>query len=132
MLPNYRFIVRTLHYFYIVLDYSWFLELHLNRYKLLIFLQLFIHQVLFFGVLVTIFASLIVDLFVRIGQIIVCWYWNLSSGVISNCLWYVYKPDIQIFFPYRFVEGRGEVSGWVFRILCFNPVLALRFRKTSS
>ena len=72
----------TFRYFYIVFDYSWFLELKLNRYKLLIFLRLFIHQVLLFGFLVIIFVSLIVDLFICIDRISVHWYQKLSLGVI--------------------------------------------------
>ena len=36
--------------------------------------------------------------------------------MLENYLWGVSKPDIQIFFPNRFVEGRGEGAGWVFVI----------------
>ena len=58
----------------------------------------FIHQLLFFQVLLIIFASLIVDLFVCIDWISVYWFWNLSLLVIENCPWAVSKPDIQICF----------------------------------
>ena len=34
--------------------------------------------------------------------------WNLSLGVLESCQWDVSKPGIWIFFPCRFVEGRGE------------------------
>ena len=41
--------------------------------------------------------------------IIVHWSWNLSSGVIENRQWSVYKLDIQICFPRMILEGSGEV-----------------------
>ena len=59
MLSNNRLIKLTFHYFYIIFDYSWFIELNLNQYMLLLFLWLFIHHFFFFGVLVVIFASLV-------------------------------------------------------------------------
>ena len=99
MLSNDCLIEITFHYFYFLFEYSWFLELQFNRYKLLLFLRFIISQILFFGVLGIIFASLIVDLFVQIYWISVYWPWNLSSGLIENCLWAVSKPDIRIFFP---------------------------------
>ena len=34
--------------------------------------------------------------------------WILSLGVLENCYWALYKPDIRIFSPRRFVEGCGE------------------------
>ena len=49
MLSNYRFIKITLHYFYIVLIYSWFIKLQLNQFDLLLFIWLFIHQVFSLG-----------------------------------------------------------------------------------
>ena len=36
--------------------------------------------------------SLIVDFFVRVNRIIVHWFWNLSLGVITNCMWDLLKP----------------------------------------
>ena len=48
MLSNDCSIKLTLHSFYILFDYSWFIELELNWYKVLLFIQLFINQVLFF------------------------------------------------------------------------------------
>ena len=66
---------------------------------MLLFIRLFIHQLLFLGFLVIIFAWFVFDLFVRIYRIRVHWYQNLSSGVIKNCLWDVYKPYIWICFP---------------------------------
>ena len=63
--------------------FSWCLELQFNRYKLLLFLRFIIRQLLFFGVLVVIFASLIFDLFVCIDSINVHWSWNLSLGVVE-------------------------------------------------
>ena len=53
------------YHFYIVFNYYWFLVLQFNQYKVLLFIWLFIHQVLFFGFLVIIFVSLIVDLFLH-------------------------------------------------------------------
>ena len=42
-------------------------------------------------------------LLVCINPISVHLSWKLSAGVLSNCLWVVYKPDIRIYFPWRFV-----------------------------
>ena len=50
---------------------------------LLLFLQLIIRQVLFFGVSVIIFASFIVDPFVYIDWISVNLNWNFSLGVLE-------------------------------------------------
>ena len=47
-------------------------------------------------------------MYILIYQISIHWSWYLSSGVIENCLWAVSKPDIQICFPRRLEEGRGE------------------------
>ena len=55
--------IELIFNFLFYFQYSWFIELQLNRHKLLLFLRFFIHQVLFFGVLFVIFASLIFDLF---------------------------------------------------------------------
>ena len=52
MFSNDRLIELNFHYFYIVFYHYWFIELQFNRYKLLLFLRLFINKVLFFGVLV--------------------------------------------------------------------------------
>ena len=90
------------HCFYFIFFSSWFIELYFNFYRLLLFIRFIICQVLLFGVLDIIFASFIVDLFVRIDHISVCWSWNLSSCVLENCPWDVSKPDIQICFPFKF------------------------------
>ena len=81
---------------YFLFYYSWFLEQQLNRYKLILFPWLFIHQVFFFVVLFFILAPLIIGLFVCIDLIGIHWSWHLSLGVISNCQWDVSKPYIQI------------------------------------
>ena len=49
----------NLHFIIFTYFYSSFLELQLNRYKLLIFLRLFIHQVSFFEVLVWLIYNLL-------------------------------------------------------------------------
>ena len=63
-----RPIELTFNYFFVVFECSLFMELQLKRYNLLLFLWLFIHQVLFFEVLFVIFVSLIVGLFFRIDS----------------------------------------------------------------
>ena len=125
MFSKYRLIELTFGYFNFNLEYSWFFELQFNRYKLLLFIQSFIHQILYFGVLVIIFALLIVDLFVHIDRIRYHGSWNLFPVVLEHFLWAVSKPDIPICFPCRFVEGPGEGDGWVFMIFCFNWLLFL-------
>ena len=40
----------------------------------------------------------------HIYWISVHWSWNLSSGVLANCWWNVFKPDIHIWFPCRFEQ----------------------------
>ena len=40
----------------------------------------------------------------------------MSSVVLAKCLWAISKPDIQICFYRRFVEGCGEGAGWAFVI----------------
>ena len=115
----------TFQYFYFVFDYYWFIELQLNRYKLILFLLFIICQVFFFGVLCIIIVLLIIDLFVCIGWISVNWYWNFSSGLIAGFLWNISKPGIRICFPRRSLKGHGEGSGCVFRLFCFNLLLCL-------
>ena len=51
------------------------------------------------------------------------WYWNLSLGVLENCLWAVSKWYIQLFFPRRFVEVHGEGASCVVSLV----VLILRW-----
>ena len=63
--------------------------------------------------------------FFRINRIRVHWSWNLSLGVLENCPWDLSKPDINICFPRRFIEGRYEGAGWVFIIVRFNWLLLL-------
>ena len=53
-------------------------------------------------------------MYMGIDLISVNLYWNLSSGVLENCLWAVSKPDIRIWFHRRFVEGCGEGYSWAF------------------
>ena len=53
------------------------------------------------------------------------WSWNMLLGVIKNCLLSVYKSDIGIFFPIRFVEGRGEDSGCVVALDNINLLTVL-------
>ena len=102
-----------------------YIKLQLNRYKLLWFIWLLIHQVLLFGILFIIFLSLIVEIFVFIDRISFHWSWNFSSGVIVNFLWAVSKLEIWICSPCRFVEGHGEGPGWAFRLIHFNWFLCL-------
>ena len=125
MFWNDHSIELTFHCFYFIFEYSWFIELQFNRYKLLLFILFVICQALFFGVLVIVFLSLIVDLFVRIYCISEHWPWNLSLGVLENFLWDVSKPDIHIFFPSSFVEDHVEGDVWLFRFFCFNLLLCL-------
>ena len=125
MFSNDHYIKLTFNCFYFILYYSWFIELQFNRYMLLLFIWFIICQVFLFGVLVILFELLIVDLFVHIYRISVCWYWNLSLGVLENCLWAVSKPDIWIGLPRRFVEGCDEGDVWVFIIFRFNWLLCL-------
>ena len=125
MFSNDRFIELNFDYFYFLFYYSWFLELQSNQYKLLFFLWYIIIQLMFLGALFFIFAFLIVDLFVCIDRISINLSWNLSRGVIANCLWVVSKLDIRIFSHLRFVEGCGKGAGWVFRLVCFNLFLCL-------
>ena len=110
LLSNYTFIIVT-----------W---LKIKKFKLLFLrvsiLKTFHFEVLFFGVLVFIFAPLVVGIFFCANRIRDHWSWKFSSGVFENCLWAVFKPDIHIFSPCRFVEGRGEGSGWVFRLVHIN------------
>ena len=35
-------------------------------------------------------------------------------GVLEHFQWDVYKPDIQICLPHRFMEGCGRGAGWVY------------------
>ena len=78
-----------------------------------------------FGVLFIVFVSLIFVLFVCINWIRAHLSWNLSQGVLENCLWVASKPDIQICSPWRFVEGCGKGTGCVFRLVHFNWLLWL-------
>ena len=48
------------------------------------------------------------------------WYWNVSLGVIENCMWAISKPEIWICFPCRFVEGRDESAGCVVAVFIIN------------
>ena len=123
MLSNDRLIRQSFYSFYCLFNYSWSIKIQLKWYKLLLFLWVFIHQLLLFGVFVIISALLIVDLTVHIDRISVNWSWNSSLGVIANFLLVISKPDIRIFLHRRFVEGHGKGVGWVFRLVCFNWLL---------
>ena len=46
------------------------------------------------------------------------WYWNLSSGVISNCHLDVSKLDTRIWLPCAFVEDHGEIVGFCYCTCC--------------
>ena len=102
----------TFHYFYIVFDYSWFLEIQLNWYKLFLSIRSFICQVLLFEVskisfkifVQAFFCSLLTCVY-HIYWISVYWSWNLSLGVLENLQWNLSKQGIQIHLPCRFVEG---------------------------
>ena len=91
--------------------------------SLFFFLRLFIHQLFFFGALACLikisFKSFVQAFFCwfltcvyHIYWINIHWYWNLSAGVIANCKWAVSKPYIRIYFPSRFLEGRGRGAGF--------------------
>ena len=99
MFSNYRSVELKFNYFKIIFDYYWFIELQLNRYKLLLFIRFIIYKLLLFGVLVIIFTSLIVDLFVCIYQISVHWYWNLSLSVIKHFSVGHIQPGYTYFLP---------------------------------
>ena len=77
-----------------------------------VFIKKCYFEVLLLGVLVFIFVSFIVDLFICINRISFHWSLTLSLSVLENCLWGVYKEDIRICFPRKFLEGRGKCSGW--------------------
>ena len=55
----------------------------------------------------------------HIYWISVNWSWNLSLSVLTICQWDPSKPDVRIYFPSNFVEGRGE--GEVFLWLHLLP-----------
>ena len=59
----------------LIFDYSWFLEIQLNRYKLLLFLWFIIIQLLFFWSLVIIFPLFVLDLFLN---------WSNQRSLILN------------------------------------------------
>ena len=142
MLSNDRLIELTFHCFYIVFEYSRFIKLPLNQNKLFLFLWLFIHQVFFFGVQCdsseTTFKLFIFALFCllltcvyHIHLISVHLPWILSLGVIVNLQWDVSKPDIQICFPCRFVEGHGEGASYC-DCNCCNKYIDWIQRNSSS
>ena len=100
-----------------------------NSFKILFprvsFLKILHLKVLFFGFLVFIFESLIIDLFVSVYKIIIHWYWNLSLGMFENCLWSVFKLDMRICLTLSIVEGSGEVNGLVFTLVHVNWLIFL-------
>ena len=79
-----------------------------------------IRQLFLFEFLDIIYLLLIIDQLVRINQSSIHWSWNFYLGVLENCLWAVFKPDIQIFFSRRFVEYYHEVAVWSFRLVHIN------------
>ena len=88
--------------------------------QVIIIYSIYYSSIVVLCIIVVIFPSFISDLLVWIYWIRVHWYWNLSSGVLENCLWGVSKPYVQICFSHRFVEGCGKGPGWEFRLVCFN------------
>ena len=48
------------------------------------------------------------------------WSWNFSLGLIVNFLWAVSKPDICIFFPWRFLESHDTGAGCVITLVVIN------------
>ena len=53
-------------------------------------------------------------------RINVHWYLTFSSCVIKSCVLDVYKLKIQICFPYRLMEGRGEGASFVVTLVIIN------------
>ena len=82
----------------ILVCFNWWIFLILNILQL-------IFQALFCLLLTCVY---------HIYYIIVHLSWNLSSGVISNYQWSLFKLDICIYFPHRFVEGREEGDGFCY------------------
>ena len=115
----------TSHSFYILFYHYLFIELQLNQYKLLLFLQLFLHQLLFFGVLVIIFASLVFDLIVCIDWISVHWSWTLSSDVIENFMWTYPKRKYGFASPSGLWKVLLRVLVGYFIPFCFNLLILL-------
>ena len=129
MLSGDRSIELTFHYFYIVFDYSSFLELQLNPYKISLFSQFFIHQLLFFlvpnisfKIFVQAFFCWLLNCVHHIYWVSIHWSWNLSSCVVVNFQWYVSKPYIRICSPHTFVEGCVEGDGFYGRICCHQYI----------
>ena len=132
MLSNDHLIEITIHSFYFIFDYSWFLEIQLKLYKLLLFLRFNICQLFFFGVLVIIFAQLSVDLFVCIDWIKNYLSWNLFSDVLENVLWAVSKLEICIY-PPPLVCGRlWRVWQLGVKTCSIQPIALIYLKYTSS
>ena len=114
--------------FYIVFDHYWFLELYIKRYKILLFLRLFIHQVLFFYVLTFLdlkytsnysfkncFADCWLVCIIFIGSTFidpescpqVCL--QIVSGMYSNQIY-------RFATLFRLVVGRGEGDGFLLHL----------------
>ena len=106
MFSKYRSTKLTFNCFYIVFDYYSFIKLQLNQYKLFLFLQWFIHQVLFFGVskisfkisFKTYFAYCWLVCIIFIGSLLIdsktypkVWL-QISSGPYPNCTYRFSAP----------------------------------------
>ena len=46
--------------------------------------------------------------------------------MIENFQWEVSKPDVRIFFPHRFVEGRGKGSGFLISPVVINTLIGFK------
>ena len=91
-----------------------------NRTKLSLFLNCFLLFLISWLTVITIKVLIYFKLLVQaiFRWLLTCLYniyrsrihlsWILSLGVLENCYWALYKPDIRIFSPRRFVEGCGE------------------------
>ena len=119
MFSNNHLIELTFNYFYIFYSSSLFIEIQLNQYKFFLFFQIFINKVLLFGVYKTSVKILIQAFFCwfltcvyHIYWISVNWSWKLSLGFIENGQWAIYKLDMWICSPRRFVEGCGSGDGF--------------------
>ena len=55
-----------------------------------------------------------------IYRISIHWSEHFSLSMISNFLWAIYKPDIRIWLPCRFVEGCGKGGGCVDSLVIIN------------
>ena len=97
-----------------------------NRTKLSLFLNCFLLFLISWLTVITIKVLIYFKLLVQaiFRWLLTCLYniyrsrihlsWILSLGVLENCYWALYKPDIRIFSPRRFVEGCGEGASFCY------------------